>query len=536
MKRFIKWLKSSSSDRFLLLVAVILINLVSINGFFRFDLTSQRAYSLSKASKEVIKHIDSPLSVKVFFSKNLPAPYNNVEQYLTDILTEYKSNGSKYFSYQVYDMSKEENQQQAQSLGIYPVQIDQVETSGFSSKIAWMGVAITYGDYIAAIDSLKTTTDIEYKITTTITKIINAQENNNEQLFEIGYIKGHGEHELRSNPYAQYIAQLGCEGFRNLLSDIYSIKEIDITNSEIPSKIKTIIINGPQQTFSQDQILKIDNFIKNGGNAVFFIDPLKELPAQQNSFPQYIPNVTGLEPLLSEYGITIENKMIFDDECVIQYQNTGKQLFNFAPVVDKKRVAKNHPVTKNLGGIVFYTVGPVTIDPAKNKNITVLAKTSDKSWATDKNIVLYPGYTLPSEDDSELKENIIAVTAEVPSKIVVVSSSIITTDILVNQDKSPTELFIKNVVDYASGNEDFCEMRTKGTRLDFISIKSQKSALIIQLLNEFGLAVIVVLIGFVAWRMKITRQYLIGQKYNPNDSRFIDKKDSSKYKEDKDND
>ena len=237
MKRFIDWIKSSSSDRFLLLVAVILLNLVSARAFLRFDLTSQKAFSLSKASKDVVKHIESPLSVKVFFTKNLPAPYNNVEQYLTDLLSEYKSNSSKYFSYQVFDMSKQENQEQAHNLGIYPVQIDQVETSGFSSKIAWMGIAITYGDYIAAIDSLKTTKDIEYKITTTISKIINAQDNNRQQLYEVGYITGHGEHALRSNPYADAFACAGCLEEISLPDQITEIPEYCFYGCESLRKI-----------------------------------------------------------------------------------------------------------------------------------------------------------------------------------------------------------------------------------------------------------------------------------------------------------
>ena len=191
MNRFMTWLKKPSSDRVLLIIALILLNLVSARAFLRFDLTSQKSFSISKASKEVVKHIDSPLSIKVFFSKNLPAPYNYVEQYLTDILAEYKASASNYFSYQVFDMNKAENQKIASELGLGPVQIDTVENTGFSSKIVWMGLAITYGDYIATLDSLKTSSDIEYKITTTISKIISAQNTNSDKLFEIAYITGH---------------------------------------------------------------------------------------------------------------------------------------------------------------------------------------------------------------------------------------------------------------------------------------------------------------------------------------------------------
>ena len=71
-------LKNSSVDRFLLFIVIVLLNLVSIRGFVRFDLTSQKTYSLSKASKDMVKHLEAPLSIKIFFSKNLPVQWNNI--------------------------------------------------------------------------------------------------------------------------------------------------------------------------------------------------------------------------------------------------------------------------------------------------------------------------------------------------------------------------------------------------------------------------------------------------------------------------
>ena len=90
MNKFITWIKKPSSDRVLLVILLILLNIVSSTLFLRIDLTSQKAFSISKASKDVVKYIDSPLSIKVFFSKNLPSPYNNVQQYILDLLSEYK--------------------------------------------------------------------------------------------------------------------------------------------------------------------------------------------------------------------------------------------------------------------------------------------------------------------------------------------------------------------------------------------------------------------------------------------------------------
>ena len=90
MKKFINWLKSSSSDFALFIILIILANIVGYNAFARFDLTGPKSYSLSKASKTIVKNLEEPLSVRVFFDDNLPSPYNSVAQYVKDILTEYK--------------------------------------------------------------------------------------------------------------------------------------------------------------------------------------------------------------------------------------------------------------------------------------------------------------------------------------------------------------------------------------------------------------------------------------------------------------
>ncbi|MBQ0002309.1 MAG: GldG family protein [Treponema sp.] len=544
MNKFINWLKSPSSDKFLIVIAVILLNLVSIRGFIRLDLTSQKAYSISKASKDVVKHIESPLSIKVFFTSNLPAPYNTIEQYITDILSEYKAHGSKYFSYQIFDMNNPQHQKIASEFGLGPVQIETVETTQISSKIAWMGLAITYGDYIATIDSLKTTDDIEYKITTTISKIISTQDNHTDKLFEIGYLTGHNENQLRANQYAQIYKEVGCQNFSNILSDIYTIKQINLADEDIPQNLKTIIINNPSSKISEDEFAILDSFISKGGSLVVFAGGLEETLTDPNQPPQFIPNQSGIIEYLSKYGIKISNSMIFDEKCFEQNSMYGRQSLNWAPVIEKDSTDQKNEISKNLGGLIFFENSPIDVEEAQNNpdlKTTILAKTTKNTWTQNSGIMLYPGYVNPPADRSSMKSENVAVlvegkfNSENPAKIIAVSSGLVTIDVLVDREGSePISLFLRNTIDYANGAPDFCTMRTKGKRLDFISIKSQKFALIIQLLNEFGLAVVVAIIGFIVWRMRKAKRYLIQQKYNPNDERTISKKTTEK--ENKNND
>jgi ABC-type uncharacterized transport system involved in gliding motility auxiliary subunit len=170
----------NNSVKFLLYIAVIiLINLVSTTLFFRIDLTDNDVYSLSKSSEDVVKNLSEPLTVKVFFTSNLPAPSNNIERYLSDLLEEYAVSGNRYFNYQFYNVSTEEseeakkNQELARGYGVTPVQIQNIERDEVKFQRAYMGMALTYGDIIETRPTITSTEGLEFKITSTIRKMSN---------------------------------------------------------------------------------------------------------------------------------------------------------------------------------------------------------------------------------------------------------------------------------------------------------------------------------------------------------------------------
>ncbi len=169
--------------KFILYIVVIgLINIVGITLFFRADLTSNKIYSLSPASNDVVATLSEPLSIKVFFSKNLPAPHNNTERYLRDLLEEYSARAGKYFNYTFYNVTLEEgarkgkadeNRNMAKDYGIQPVQIRVMENDELKFKNAYMGLVIIHGDLIEKIEAITATNGLEYQLTTAIQKMNN---------------------------------------------------------------------------------------------------------------------------------------------------------------------------------------------------------------------------------------------------------------------------------------------------------------------------------------------------------------------------
>ncbi len=163
-------------------VVIVLINLAGKTMFYRADLTENKIYSLSEASKTAVAKLSEPLTINVFFTENLPAPHNSTKRYLMDLLEEYAISANQYFNYRFYDVSPQEegtsdtameNRKLAENYGINPVEIRMIEKDELKFKKAYMGMVMIQGDIIEQIPAITSTDGLEYKLTTTIEKLNN---------------------------------------------------------------------------------------------------------------------------------------------------------------------------------------------------------------------------------------------------------------------------------------------------------------------------------------------------------------------------
>jgi ABC-type uncharacterized transport system involved in gliding motility auxiliary subunit len=206
--------------------------------FFRLDLTANKVYSLSKVSRDVVSTLKEPLTINVFFTSNLPSPYNTVEQYIKDMLGEYALNANTYFNYRFYDVSAEgeidaarteENRKLAQNYGINPVQIQVVEKDEMKFKKAYMGLVIIHGDMVERIPTITSTDGLEYKLTTAIQRL-------NNKISALLNLKDKVKVRLYISPSLQAVApQIGIKDLPKVSSDIKKV--VDDLNARMYGKL-----------------------------------------------------------------------------------------------------------------------------------------------------------------------------------------------------------------------------------------------------------------------------------------------------------
>lgn len=678
---------------FIIIIAIIILLNVLLSGFgIRLDLTKNHIYSLSSSSRKIIKRLEEPLTVKVFFSENLPAPYSTYRRYLEDILREYRASG-KHFRFEFIDPGKKADE--AANYGINPMQIQVYEKDEVQFKKAYMGMVFIHGDMIERIPQITSTEGLEYRITSLIRKMnkkvdllaglqddiqvilfatstipISGIPDLNEQMKDkldqlsakyfgklkytyvdtsvsqemetlasnsglhmlswpamrdvpagsgyIGIVVRHGSKSemlniLGRNIFGQYVLEdidsiadplegvidsiLGLkrkigyitgtgepsltpsyqgmpgqssdqESAANLASFIrteYELQEIPIADEEIPQDVDALIVLGPTEPFSEQDLYKIDQFVMSGKPAAFILSKMQVMkpsadPQTYGQQPrQIVPLNTGLERLLKTWGIELHADMVFDKNCykqrmTAQYGGGERELY-YAPIAGMENISKKHPITQNIKGMIILQSSSISpIDHILKKHhavFTPLVKTSKISWSEGQGSML-DYVTVPTEKSNFRKYTVAGVvkgsfessfkdrplpfldgsqqqpgkgnvfgdkhpdfTSSVPeNSLLVIGSEQFALNALIDKEgKYPNSIFMRNVVDWLVSDSDLMSIRSKG--LEFNPMKQSSEAVknIIKVINLILAPILVILFGILLWRSDIVRRKKISVRF-----------------------
>ena len=182
--------KSVLGPGLVLFIMLFLLNAISKNWFFRWDLTDNNMYSLSASSESVVDQIDDLLTMKIYFSDDLPGEYANNRRYLQDLLEEFEAISDGNIRFEFFRPEDDQNiEQEAQKAGIMPVQMQVVENDKMEVKRVLMGMVILYEDKKEVLPVIQTTTGLEYEITTKIKKLVET----NKPTVGVAQVEGQSE-------------------------------------------------------------------------------------------------------------------------------------------------------------------------------------------------------------------------------------------------------------------------------------------------------------------------------------------------------
>ncbi len=349
----------------LLVVGIVLvINFLSNEVHLRLDLTDDRQYTLSQATYDILENLEEPVTIKAYFSKDLPVNIAQTRQDFQDLLVEYNSRSNGMIAYEFINPNENEAAERlALENGVQPVMINVREKDQVKQQKAFLGATISLGEKMDVIPFVQPGSAMEYSLSTAIKRI------SVESKPVVGFITGHGEPSLMEMGQAM-----------ELLSVLYSPQEINLDSADVPATVKTLALIRPLDSIPVTHLLRLDAFLARGGSLVLALNRVEG--DLQRAYGMAVSN--GLEGWLAAKGVSVEPSFIVDAKCgavTVQQQQAGFNFqtqvsFPYLPVVGR---FANHPITKGLETILLQFASPVNFIGDSTKRFTPLIFTSEKS-------------------------------------------------------------------------------------------------------------------------------------------------------------
>lgn len=325
-----------------ILIALVFGILVAVNYLVnrhnkRWDLTAAKQFTLSDQTVKIVGNLDRDLNIVILDRRDRAAPAR-------ELLDEYRYH-SERISVEVID-------QEAQ-----PARAAQYQTAT-ESTIAFGTIVIDGGDRVERVSSAT-----EQDITNAIIKVLK------EGKKKIYFAEGHGEKDIEeSAAQGGSLVQAKLEESNYEIAKYHPLQSMKEGQIQVPVDATAIVIAGPEHDYLPAEIDALRSFLKEGGKAIFLIDP-----QSQGEKP-------NLVRFMSELGVDMGENVVIDVSGV-------GQLFGFGPEVPLVANYGLHPITERMMSLA--TVYPIvrTVSKAEETpegvSVTEILTSSENSWAEE---------------------------------------------------------------------------------------------------------------------------------------------------------
>lgn len=345
------------------ILLTILVNVLSVTFFHRFDMTSDKRYSISNPTKELMRRLPEPVSVTIYLDGDMNTGFLQLKRAVGELLDElsvYSAHNLQYHYCNPTTLTGNERDrllEEFEHLGIHPTVIHERNSEGKAvQRMLFPWAKITLGNHSETICLLKnirglsgdenlniSIENLEFAFTDA-TRLLCQKE-----ITKIAFIEGHGE-----------LSEYHTWDISRALSRYFQIDRGQLNNDpNILSPYKAIIIASPREQFSEQDKFIIDQYIMNGGRVLWLLDGVRldENSLSTTGISPTIPLDLNLTDMLFRYGVRINPMIIQDEQCLmvpvnVAAEGTTPQFqpmpWYFAPLL---LTSPNHSVSRNTAQV-----------------------------------------------------------------------------------------------------------------------------------------------------------------------------------------
>ncbi len=470
---------------------LVVVNLISDKLHFRLDFTEDGRYTLSNATKDVLKDVDDIITIKAYFSGDLPPQLMNTKRDFEDFLVEYESRSDGNIAFEFINPNEsEELEREAQQNGIAPLIVNVNENDKVVQMRAYMGAILQLGEEKEVIPQIRPGAAMEFALTTSIKKLSVKDKP------KVGVLAGHGE------PGMQEIAQLGQQ-----LEVLYTLEPVNLKEvSSIGPEYKSLIWVNPTDTVDNNNFSKLDDYLSLGGKIMLAYNTV-EGDLSQGALTRK-PKI-GIESWLASKGIEMDDQFVIDAKCspVQVREQTGFMTmvrsieFPYFPIVTS---FEDHPVVAGLEQLVLPFVNAISFS-GKDSTMTFqpLLRTSENSGFQSAPTYIDIQRRWREADFTAGSQVIAAAVSNVEGagKMVIINNGKFIINPLNQGQPQPIQPenvnLASNAVDWLSDDTGLIELRTKGVTARSLKTIEDGARQTYKIANAIVPVVLVLLYGFI---------------------------------------
>jgi ABC-type uncharacterized transport system involved in gliding motility auxiliary subunit len=528
--------------------AIVLVNLIGTRVFGRLDLTENHVYTLSSASKDVVRNLPDYLTVKAYISKDLPPELASVSRYARDLLDEYRAASKGKLRFEAYDPASDKKiEDEAAACKVGKLQIQVLRGQKFEVGTYHLGLCFQYAGKDEAIPQVSQPEGLEYQVSSLIKRMTQKKR-------KVAFTTGHGEQDLNQ----------GFTFLKHVLEQEFETTTVNPSSASIGDDVDALVVGGPKQAFDDKGRKEIDAFLMKGKGAVFLVDgmamnsPRGMMPEMQQGGPKIgQANDSGLSDLLEKYGFKVNQDFVLDRQNVPgPVEIEGRRMLANLPMyvgVKAEEDAKDKEFTVLAGvtALVFpYAssvdlVGPLAGGKAPgNARLWTLAKTSNGAWKQSGFFFFSPTTKIEEGKDKgsfglayafqgPLKSAYVAAPpaqpgmstpepqngpssqSKRPVRLVVVGDSDFASDEYMQMARflpiyQGGAQMLFNAISWTIEDEALTSVRTKTVTARPIDVASDKTVTAVKAINIAGVPLAFIGFGVLRWRVRRARRQ--GQK------------------------
>ncbi len=347
------YFRSFQTGVFLFIGIAVLTNIIGERIPGRIDLTSERIYTLSDATKKTLNNVKDVVNITLYASSKLPAQFQPVLRDTKDMLRDYQTSAKGNIIFTTKDPSQNpELAQDAQAQGIREVQFNVIGNEEFQLKTGYLGLAISYAGQKESIPFIQTTSDLEYQLTSNIKKLTTTNKK------KISFTSGNGEKSL----YQDY------QKFSQELGKLYTTDSVALNDEKtiVASDTAVLVLAGPNTKFSGHGINEVKDFLNKGGSAMFLINGTTIDPQSLTASA----NTNNFSDFVKDLGVDVGQDIVYDTKANETIRFGGGIINYYLPYpfwIRAVPVDKNSIITSKIEGLVMPWASSVTLNENKLK-------------------------------------------------------------------------------------------------------------------------------------------------------------------------